>query len=98
MSMMMRFLSNSLKSCMLTSSLEFHLKSLSSEMSFKWKILTRSTNEISCGILTDVAVSRTDKSFRRDKAKDLVFLTTKNQEDVHVHEKHEKLITRSEVL
>jgi hypothetical protein len=61
-------------------------------------VLLRLINGVPWGILTDAAIPRTERFTRRDKADDLMYLTTKNQDEVHVHEEHEQLIMRSEIF
>jgi hypothetical protein len=62
-------------------------------------ILLRPTNEVPCGILTDAAIPRTNRTKKRDKAGDLVYVNTKNQGGMHVCIwEYGKLITRSEFL
>ncbi len=53
------------------------------------------TLSISCEILTDVTTSRTDtRALNETKSKIWSIWQTKNQGDVHVHEEHDKLVTR----
>ncbi len=69
-----------------------------------WKtfLLKSSTFEKSLAFKTflhkDEDTPPTTDNEERDKAEDLIYLSTKNQERVHVHDEHDKLIMRSKVL
>ncbi len=51
-----------------------------------------------CDIFIDAIIVRHEKFIRRNKVDDLIVLITKNEEDFHIHEEHEKMIQRIEVL
>ncbi len=58
---MIKFLSNNIKFLMFVSFKSFILKTLSLKISSRLSILLRSIHDISCDILIDSAVSKTDK-------------------------------------
>ncbi len=95
---MIRFLFDDLKFRMMKSFSDFTLDTLSSKISAKSEIIVRLTNDVLCDILIDAIIIRHEKSIRRNKIGDLILFNTKNEEDSHIHEKHEKLIQRIEVL
>jgi hypothetical protein len=95
---MIRFLFDVLKFRMIKSSIDFAFDTLSSKISSKSKIIIKFTNDVFCDILIDAIITRHEKFIKRDKTKDLILLIAKNEEDTHIHEKHDKLITRVEVL
>jgi hypothetical protein len=95
---MIRFLPDVLKFRMVTPPKGFSLETLPPKMPTTPDLLLRPINGVPCGILTDAAIARTDKTTKRDKAGDLVYLTTKNQGGVHLHGEHGKLINRADIL
>jgi hypothetical protein len=95
---MIRFLFDVLKIRMIKSSSDFVFDILSSKIFTKSKIIIKFTNDVFCDILIDAIITRHEKFIKRDKTKNLILLIAKNEEDTHIHEKHDKLITRVEVL
>jgi hypothetical protein len=95
---MIRFLFDVLKFRMIKSSFDFAFDILSSKISSKSKIIIKLTNDVLCDILTDAIITRHEKFIKRNKTEDLILLIAKNEEDTHIHEEHDKLIIRVEVL
>ncbi len=95
---MIRFLSNDLKFRMIKSFSDFAFDILSSKLFSRSKIIVRSTNDVLCDILIEAIIARHEKFIKRDKTDDLILLIAKNEENTHIHEEHDKLITRIEIL
>jgi hypothetical protein len=95
---MIRFLFDDLKFRMIKSSLNFAFDILSSKISSKSKIIIRFTNDVLCDILIDAIITRDEKFIKRNKTDNLILLIAKNEEDIHIHKKHDKLIIRVEIL
>ncbi len=80
------------------SSSDFIFDILSSKILAKSEIIVKLTNDVFCDILIDAVIVKHEKFIRRNKIDDLILLITKNEKDFHIHEKHEKLIQRIEIL
>ncbi len=93
---MMKFLFENIKFLILSSSRNFTLKILLPKISQK---LTTIAQKISCDVLSNSAVSKSDKEKSvRDKSDDLILLTSIITEKVHIHDETGETVTREDVI
>jgi hypothetical protein len=85
---MIRFWPDPLKFLMIKPPKGFSLDTFPPRMPSKPEVLIRPTNDVPCGVLTDAATPRSEKTSKKDQAGDLVLLTTRNQEGTHIYGEH----------
>jgi hypothetical protein len=95
---MIKFLSNNIKFLMFVFFKNFILKTLFFKIFFKFSNFLRSIHDISCDILIDFVVSKTDKEKNlRKKFDDIMLFITMTSKKIHIYDEIEELITKIDV-